>query len=57
VHASWTLAGEYGFVDADGSRPDWGAHFARTFGETHKPLDDGYYAYLDGYEKLFAMLK
>lgn len=28
VFASWTLAKEYGFTDADGSRPDWGAHFA-----------------------------
>ena len=26
--ATWTLAQEYGFVDADGTRPDWGAHFA-----------------------------
>ena len=27
--ATWTLAREYGFVDADGSRPDWGAHFEK----------------------------
>ncbi|GAA3068496.1 SDR family oxidoreductase [Streptosporangium carneum] len=26
--ASWQLAGEYGFTDADGSRPDWGRYFA-----------------------------
>jgi NAD(P)-dependent dehydrogenase (short-subunit alcohol dehydrogenase family) len=26
--ATWTLAREYGFVDADGTRPDWGAHFS-----------------------------
>jgi NAD(P)-dependent dehydrogenase (short-subunit alcohol dehydrogenase family) len=25
--ATWTLAREYGFTDADGSRPDWGTHF------------------------------
>lgn len=25
---SWDLAKGYGFTDADGSRPDWGAHFA-----------------------------
>jgi NAD(P)-dependent dehydrogenase (short-subunit alcohol dehydrogenase family) len=25
--ATWNLAREYGFVDADGTRPDWGAHF------------------------------
>lgn len=26
--SSWQLAHEYGFVDVDGSRPDWGAHYA-----------------------------
>ena len=30
VYSSWELAREYGFVDADGSRPDWGAHFAEV---------------------------
>jgi NAD(P)-dependent dehydrogenase (short-subunit alcohol dehydrogenase family) len=30
VFASWTLAREYGFTDADGSRPDWGAYFAEN---------------------------
>jgi hypothetical protein len=25
---SWELARAYGFTDADGSRPDWGKHFA-----------------------------
>jgi NAD(P)-dependent dehydrogenase (short-subunit alcohol dehydrogenase family) len=25
--SSWQLAHDYGFVDADGSRPDWGRHF------------------------------
>jgi NAD(P)-dependent dehydrogenase (short-subunit alcohol dehydrogenase family) len=29
VLSSWELAREYGFTDADGRRPDWGAHFAR----------------------------
>jgi NAD(P)-dependent dehydrogenase (short-subunit alcohol dehydrogenase family) len=29
VLSSWQLAREYGFTDVDGSRPDWGAHFAR----------------------------
>ena len=27
VYSSWELAREYGLTDADGSRPDWGAHF------------------------------
>lgn len=26
--ATWTLAKEYGFTDADGSQPDWGSYFA-----------------------------
>lgn len=26
--ATWQLAREYGFTDADGTRPDWGTHFA-----------------------------
>jgi NAD(P)-dependent dehydrogenase (short-subunit alcohol dehydrogenase family) len=26
--SSWRLAAEYDFTDLDGSRPDWGAHFA-----------------------------
>jgi NAD(P)-dependent dehydrogenase (short-subunit alcohol dehydrogenase family) len=29
VYSSWGLAKEYGFTDADGSRPDWGAYFAK----------------------------
>ena len=33
VHSSWELAREYGFTDADGSRPDWGAHFANAWWE------------------------
>lgn len=28
VYTSWGLAREYGFTDIDGSRPDWGKHFA-----------------------------
>ncbi len=27
ILSSWELAREYGFTDADGRRPDWGAHF------------------------------
>ena len=30
VYSSWELARDYGFTDADGSRPDWGAHFAKV---------------------------
>lgn len=33
VFASWTLAREYGFLDADGRRPDWGAHIEAAVAE------------------------
>lgn len=31
VFSSWDLAREFGFTDVDGSRPDWGAHWAEAF--------------------------
>jgi NAD(P)-dependent dehydrogenase (short-subunit alcohol dehydrogenase family) len=33
VFASWTLAREYGFTDADGRRPDWGRYFDGVIAE------------------------
>jgi NAD(P)-dependent dehydrogenase (short-subunit alcohol dehydrogenase family) len=55
VFASWTLAKEYGFADADGARPDWGAHFARAYGQDlTPPLDDAYYRYLGDHARLAA---
>ena len=33
LYSSWALAREYGFTDADGRRPDWGAYFAEQFPE------------------------
>ncbi|HJU66459.1 MAG TPA: SDR family NAD(P)-dependent oxidoreductase [Gemmatimonadaceae bacterium] len=30
MESSWGLAREYGFTDADGSRPDWGKHFEES---------------------------
>jgi NAD(P)-dependent dehydrogenase (short-subunit alcohol dehydrogenase family) len=33
VFASWTLAREYGFVDRDGRRPDWGTFIEREVRE------------------------
>jgi NAD(P)-dependent dehydrogenase (short-subunit alcohol dehydrogenase family) len=35
VFSSWGLAREYGFVDRDGARPDWGAHFVKTYGKRY----------------------
>ena len=44
VFASWTLAREYGFTDADGSRPDWGRYFEKTFGVRWRTYDEDLYA-------------
>ncbi|WP_409343286.1 SDR family oxidoreductase [Paenibacillus sp. MBLB4367] len=38
--STWQLSDEYGFVDADGSRPHWGRHFEAHFGgESGKAAD------------------
>lgn len=42
VTCSWELARAYGFTDADGSRPDWGAHWARVVLPEMKWMADGY---------------
>ena len=44
VFSSWALAAEYGFTDLDGSRPDWGDHFRRTYGRSPPVADEGAYA-------------
>ncbi|MEV0323065.1 SDR family oxidoreductase [Streptomyces sp. NPDC050658] len=38
--ATWGLYKEYGFTDADGTQPDWPAHWANTLEEEHGPLGD-----------------
>jgi NAD(P)-dependent dehydrogenase (short-subunit alcohol dehydrogenase family) len=38
--ATWGLYREYGFTDADGTRPDWAAHWASALAATHGPLGD-----------------
>jgi NAD(P)-dependent dehydrogenase (short-subunit alcohol dehydrogenase family) len=49
VFASWMLAREYGFTDADGSRPDWGRHFAQKYGAgVSRPCDEAFYGYWEG---------
>lgn len=48
VYGSWSLARDYGFTDADGGRPDWGAYFSETFGDVSRPCDDGLYQYWTG---------
>ncbi|HSU88698.1 MAG TPA: SDR family oxidoreductase, partial [Terriglobia bacterium] len=46
--STWGLSDEYGFVDADGSRPHWGGHFEGKYGKTMKNCDDGFYSYWVG---------
>ncbi|WP_315903480.1 hypothetical protein [Streptomyces violarus] len=38
--ATWGLYKEYGFTDADGTQPDWPAHWASALEEEHGPLGD-----------------
>ncbi|GAA3475809.1 hypothetical protein GCM10018966_003350 [Streptomyces yanii] len=38
--ATWGLYKEYGFTDADGTQPDWPAHWANALEEEYGPLGD-----------------
>ncbi|MFI8447590.1 SDR family oxidoreductase [Streptomyces erythrochromogenes] len=38
--ATWDLYREYGFTDADGTRPDFAAHWAKSLEAEHGPLGD-----------------
>ncbi|MFE7187319.1 SDR family oxidoreductase [Streptomyces erythrochromogenes] len=38
--ATWGLYREYGFTDADGTRPDFAAHWAQSLEAEHGPLGD-----------------
>ena len=44
VFSSWNLSDEYGFADADGSRPHWGRHVAERYG-SYKKFDETLYSY------------
>src|SRR5271155_5804969 len=46
--SSWGLSDEYGFTDADGSRPHWGRHFEGKYGKTMKSCDEEFYSYWVG---------
>jgi len=45
VFSSWDLSDEYGFTDADGSRPNWGRHFTETYGRPIKKFDAALYSH------------
>ncbi|WP_317135617.1 SDR family NAD(P)-dependent oxidoreductase [Nonomuraea phyllanthi] len=40
--STWRLAKEYGFTDADGSRPDWGGYFAATQRDSSGTVPEDY---------------
>ena len=46
VFSSWAMGREYGFTDYDGTRPDWGAYAAKTYGK-FKNCDEKFYSYWD----------
>ena len=47
LFSSWQLAKKYKLKDADGRRPDWGAHVKALMGP-HLTLDEGFYRYWRG---------
>ena len=48
VFSSWGLSDEYGFTDADGSRPHWGNHARQKYGDIMRSCDEGFYQYWTG---------
>lgn len=48
VFSSWGLSDEYGFTDADGSRPHWGNHARQKYGDVLKPCDEKFYEHWTG---------
>jgi NAD(P)-dependent dehydrogenase (short-subunit alcohol dehydrogenase family) len=44
VFSTWGLSREYDFTDLDGTRPHWGDHAAKKYGETTR-CDDQFYSY------------
>ena len=45
VFSSWDLAREYQINDIDGSRPDWGSHFQKTYNYTGENCNDRFYEF------------
>jgi NAD(P)-dependent dehydrogenase (short-subunit alcohol dehydrogenase family) len=45
VFSSWNLAKEYGFTDRDGTQPDWGKHFLKTYGRMYQEATEEAYKF------------
>lgn len=57
VWPSWDLAPRYDIVDIDGRRPDWGRHARQKYGSPPRAADDGFYWYLEGWQRLRDQLE
>jgi NAD(P)-dependent dehydrogenase (short-subunit alcohol dehydrogenase family) len=51
VTCSWDVAREFGFTDADGTRPDWGTHCRDAVVPAMKWVKDGFQRYVDLLER------
>jgi NAD(P)-dependent dehydrogenase (short-subunit alcohol dehydrogenase family) len=51
VTCSWDVAREFGFTDADGSRPDWGRHCQENVIPSMKWMKEGLQRYVDLLER------
>jgi NAD(P)-dependent dehydrogenase (short-subunit alcohol dehydrogenase family) len=54
VLSTWGLQPEYGFVDADGRTPSWGAHFAAHGAEAEQAQRASHARFLEGFVKTRA---
>jgi len=57
VYSSWELAREFGFADADGSRPDWGAHLTSVLVPEMAWVRTGFERYLGQLERHVSRVK
>ena len=57
IYSSWDLAREYGFDDADGSRPDWGTHLTTVLVPEMAWFREGLERYLGQLERHVSRVK
>jgi len=57
VTASWLVARDFGFTDADGTRPDWGKHCAAAVVPSMKWVREGFQRYVELLERHAARVR